>query len=343
MEQVLNTLYVMTHGAYVRLDHETLKVEVDGKTQVQVPLHHLGGIICMGNVLVSPGVIHRCAEDGLFIVWLDQNGRFKARIDGPVSGNVLLRRAQHQAASDLSSAVALARNLTAGKIRNSRQVLLRGAREADGDEDQSALRSAADKLAHSLTRLESCDDLDQVRGIEGESARIYFGVFERLICVDREVFRFSGRTRHPPLDRVNSLLSFLYTLLVIDCVAAVESVGLDPQVGFLHSVRPGRPALGLDLMEELRPVLADRLALTLINRRQLTPEDFEERPGGVVYLNDKGRREVVIAYQKRKQEEVTHPLLERRVPLGLVPYIQARLLARTLRGDMECYLPFLYR
>jgi CRISPR-associated protein Cas1 len=343
MHQLLNTLFVMTQGAYLHLDHETLKVEVDGTTQLQVPLHHLGGVVCFGNVLVSPFLIHRCAEDGRSLVFLSHSGRFRARVEGPVSGNVLLRRAQHVAYTDPSKPTSIARNIVAGKIRNARQVILRGAREANSAEDIAPLEMCARSLRRSLNSLEASTDLDQIRGLEGDAARTYFGVLDRLVREDRKAFRLQGRSRRPPRDRMNALLSFLYTLLLSDCIAAAEGVGLDPQVGFLHALRPGRPALGLDLMEELRAVLADRLALTLINRRQVTHKHFQLRPGGAVYLSEEGRKEVVVAYQKRKQDEVQHPVLEQKVPFGLVPHLQARLLARYLRGDMEQYLPFLYR
>lgn len=343
MHQLLNTLYVMTQGAYLHLDHETLKVEVEGTTQLQVPLHHLGGVVCFGDVLVSPALVHRCAEDGRSVVFLDRNGRFKARVEGPVSGNVLLRRAQHLTLTDPQKPALIARNIVAGKIQNARQVVLRGAREADTPEDTTLLDECAAILRDSLASLEVSTDLDQIRGLEGEAARTYFGVLDRMVREDREAFRLDERSRRPPLDPMNALLSFLYTLLLNDCVAAAEGVGLDPQVGFLHALRPGRPALALDLMEELRAVLADRLALTLVNRRQVARKDFETRPGGAVYLTDEGRKEVVVAYQKRKQDEVQHPVLGQKVPLGLVPHVQARLLARYLRGDLEEYPPFLYR
>ena len=343
MEQLANTLYVMTPGAYVRLDHETVKVEVERTTQIQVPLHHLGGIICCGNVLVSPGVIHKCAEDGRFIVMLDSIGRFKARVVGPTSGNVLLRCAQHEALHDKEQTASIARNIVAGKIKNTRTVLLRGARETKDIADQTALRKAAARLGQAVTALDQQNNLDVIRGIEGEAARTYFSAIEYLILVDRDIFRPNGRTRRPPRDYLNALLSFLYALILSDCVAAAEGVGLDPQVGFLHAIRSGRPALSLDLMEEFRVLLGDRVAITLINRRQITPQHFEEKPGGSVYLNDPGRRKVAVAYQKRKQEKITHPLLEHSKPIALIPHIQARLLARTFRGDLEQYPPFIYR
>ena len=343
MRQLLNTLYVTTEGAYLHLDHETLKVEMEGITKLQVPLHHLGGVVCFGNVMVSPFLMHRCAEDGRALVFLDRNGRFKARVEGPVSGNVLLRHAQHLAASDAEKSIAIARNIVAGKIQNARQIVLRGGREGDIVDDIAPLQECAEVMSNVLTRLRSPRDLDEVRGLEGEAARTYFSVFDRMVREDREAFCLNGRSRRPPLDRMNALLSFLYTLLLSDCVAAVEGVGLDPQIGFLHALRPGRPALALDLMEELRAILADRLALTLVNRRQLSRDDFQERPGGAIHLSDKGRKEVLVAYQKRKQDEVQHPVVDQKVLLGLVPHVQARLLARHLRGDLEHYPPYLYR
>jgi len=343
MHQLLNTLYITTEGAYLHIDHETLKIDVERKTKLQVPIHHIGGVVCFGNVMVSPAAIHRCAEDGRFLVFLSRNGRFKARLEGPVSGNVLLRCAQHEAMADADKTLSIARNFVAGKIQNTRQVVLRGSREAKTDTDATALRETADLLGRAVMRLPSCDNLDALRGIEGESARNYFATFSHMIRGDRETFALNGRNRRPPRDPINALLSFLYALLMTDCVAAAEGVGLDPQMGFLHALRPGRAALALDLMEELRSVLADRLALTLINRRQVSAKDFVDRPGGAVHLGDDGRKEVITAYQKRKQEEITHPTLNQKMPLGLVPHIQARLLARVLRGDMEEYVPFLYR
>lgn len=343
MHQVLNTLYVMTQRAYVHLDHETLKVDLEGKTQLQVPLHHLGAVFCFGDVMTSPALLHRCAEDGRAVVFMDRNGRFKGRLEGPVSGNVLLRRAQHVALSDEARPVSIARNVVAGKIQNARQILLRGSREASDPDNARRLDDTARSLAAGLPKLESARELDQIRGIEGDAARAYFEVFDRMVKEDREAFCLDGRSRRPPQNRMNALLSFLYALLLSDCVAAAEGVGLDPQVGYLHALRPGRPAMGLDLMEELRSVLADRLALTLVNRRQVTRADLEERPGGAVHLTEAGRKAVVVAYQKRKQDEVHHVVTGQRVPMGLVPHVQARLLARHLRGDLEEYPPFVYR
>jgi CRISPR-associated protein Cas1 len=343
MHQLLNTLYVMTENSYLHLDHETLKVSVEKENKLQVPLHHLGALVCFGDVMVSPALMRRCGEDGRSLVLLDRNGRFKARLEGPMSGNVLLRRAQHEWSSNDEKSLGIAKKIVAGKIQNSRQVLMRAAREAADADDEKSLREGAEALADALLRIPNCDDIDQLRGFEGESARAYFNCFDSMVLEDRESFRLDGRNRRPPLDPMNALISFLYAMLANDCVAAAEGVGLDPQVGFLHALRPGRPALALDLMEELRSVLADRLALTLVNRRQVTAKHFDNRPGGALYLGEEGRKLVVVAYQTRKQEEILHPLLEQKIPMGLVPHVQARLLARVLRGDMEDYVPFLQR
>lgn len=343
MHQLLNTLYVTTPEAYVRLDHETLRVEVEKELKLQVPLHHLGTIVCFGDVLMSPALLHRCADDGRSVVLLDRNGRFKGRLEGPVSGNVLLRKAQHEAVSNFDRSLAIARHIVAGKIQNTRQIVLRAAREAAEESDSVPLKETAQALAIALDQVATATDLDQLRGFEGEAARQHFSSFSCMIREDRTSFQLNGRNRRPPRDPINALLSFLYALLLSDCVAAAEGVGLDPQMGFLHALRPGRPALGLDLMEELRSVIAERLALTLINRRQINAQHFVTRPGGAVYLGDDGRKEVLVAYQKRKQEEIQHPVLEQKMPVGLIPHVQARLLARMLRGDVDTYIPYLAR
>ena len=343
MRQLLNTLYVTTPRAYVHLDHDTLRVEVERQLKLQAPLMQLGALVLFGDVMISPALIHRCAEDGRSIVLLDQNGRFKARVEGPVGGNVLLRRAQHLALSDDARRLAIAKNMTAGKLRNARFMLMRSARDATDREEADLLGSAATTTAAILLRAQGRDTIEMLRGDEGEAARVYFSAFNVMIKEDRGAFAMAGRTRRPPLDRMNAILSFLYTLIRADCHAALEGVGLDPQVGFFHALRPGRPALALDLMEELRPVLADRLALTLVNRGQLSAGDFDFVPGGAVLLSADGRKTLVIAYQKRKEEEVEHRVLGQRIPIGLIPHIQARLLARHLRRDLDHYPPYLAR
>lgn len=338
--QLLNTLYVTTPESYLRLDNDTLRVIVGDETRLRVPLHHLQAVVCMGHVGLSAPLMHRLADDAVTLVLLDANGRFKARLEGQVSGNVLLRQAQHRAIDNAAFTLALARAVVAGKIRNQRQVLLRGAREAKLAPDEATLTRTALDLAASLRALPDAGSLDALRGLEGEAARNYFGALNLLVRPDlRDTFSMDGRSRRPPRDRMNALLSFFYSMWMNDCRSASEAAGLDPQIGFLHALRPGRAALALDLMEEFRPY-ADRLALTLINRGQLSASDFDEREGGAVLLQGDARKAVVVAYQERKQEALAHPLLAESVPLGIVPLVQARLLARHLRGEAESYVPF---
>lgn len=342
MYTLLNTLYVMTPRAYAHLENATVRIDVEHEKKLQVPLHHIGGLVCFGNVMVSPALMYRLADEGKSLVLLEEHGRFKARLEGPVSGNILLRQAQHRLAADPAFTLETARALIAGKLKNSRSVIMRGARESFDSDEAATLTRAADDLAASLRALKEAPDLDTLRGVEGEAARGYFTALNLIVKPQaRDAFELNGRTRRPPLDRFNALLSFLYSMLMNDCRSALESVGLDPQLGFLHAVRPGRAALALDLQEEFRAIVADRLALTLINRGQVTAEDFDLREGGAVMLNDKGRRKVITAWQERKQEEVTHPLVEAKMPIAILPFLQARFMARTLRGDMEAYLPYL--
>ena len=337
---LLNTLYITLPESFLRLDNNTLRVEVEREVRLQVPLHHLGSVVCFGHVGLSAPLMHRLADEGIALVLLDGNGRFKARLEGAVSGNVLLRQAQHRQASDAAFALDIARACIAGKIKNARSVLQRGAREAKDAADEAALARGADDLAASLRALPAAGDLDTLRGVEGDAARKYFACLNHLVRAElREHFGIDGRSRRPPRDRMNALLSFLYAMWMNDCRSAVEAAGLDPQIGFLHAVRPGRAALALDLMEEFRP-FADRLALTLVNRGQLDPEDFVMREGGAVSLEGDARKAVVVAYQERKQEALAHALLAQPVPLGMVPLVQARLLARAVRGETEGYLPF---
>ncbi|MCX8052385.1 MAG: type I-C CRISPR-associated endonuclease Cas1c [Armatimonadetes bacterium] len=338
--ELLNTLFVMTQGAYVRQEGETAKVEFEGKTIIQTPLHHLDGIVTFGNVMMSPQLMHKCASEGRTVAFLSAGGRFLARVVGPVSGNVLIREQQFEAYRDPTRRCRIARSIVAGKIHNMRSVLLRVARETSDQYRKNALGQAAEWLATYLKSLATAKDLEEVRGYEGQATADYFSVFDSMIFAQRTDFKFASRNRRPPRDRINALLSFLYALLLNDCVSAAEGIGLDPQFGYLHSLRSGRPALGLDLMEEFRPVLADRLALNLVNRQQIKPNNFETRPGDSVLLDEDGRRTVIAAYQKRKQIEVEHPLLKAKTPLGLVPHIQARILARHLRGDLRDYFPY---
>lgn len=342
MRTVQNILYVMTPHAYAHLENATLRIDVEREKKLQVPLHHLGGLVCFGNVMVSPALMHRLADEGKSLVLLDGSGRFKARLEGPISGNILLRQAHHRAASEPAFTLEFARAVVAGKLKNSRVNLQRGAREAADPDEATTLARAADNLAASLRAAAIANTMDELRGVEGEAARGYFTALNLIVKPQmRSSFALNGRTRRPPLDRFNALLSFLYAMSMNDCRSAVEAAGLDAQLGFLHAVRPGRAALALDLQEEFRSIFADRLALTLINRGQITAADFDEREGGAVMLNDKGRRAIITAWQERKQEEITHPLTENKVPIGLLPFIQARFIARTIRGEMEGYLPYL--
>ena len=338
--QLLNTLYVTTPDTYLRLDNDTLRVEVNRETRLRVPLHHLSAVVCFGHINLSAPLMHLLADRGIALVLLDDNGRFKARLEGAVSGNVLLRQAQFQRVADPAFTLDMARASVAGKLKNTRQVLQRGAREAKAEDEANALARLADNLAASLRALPGEDSLDGVRGIEGEAARRYFSGLNLLVRADqRAAFAMDGRTRRPPRDRLNALLSFLYAMWMNDCRSALEAAGLDPQVGFLHALRPGRASLALDLMEEFRP-WADRLALTLINRGQLKAHDFVLREGGAVALQPDARKAVVVAYQERKKDDINHPLLAQSVPLGLVPLVQARLLARAMRDDGAPYVPF---
>ncbi len=344
MSLLQNTLYITTPEAYLRLEGETVCVMVGEEKRLQVPLHHLGSFVLFDHVMLSPALLGRCAQDGLSVVWLDRSGRFNARLEGPVNGNILLRQAQYRAADNGAQALGLAKAVVAGKLRNSRQVLMRGARDSGDEGDKEALAQTSRRLAMQIRKIPAADGLDTLRGLEGDAARLYFDALPNVMKPSaRAEFPFDGRNRRPPRDRFNALISFLYALAMSDCRAALESVGLDPQLGFLHAVRPGRPALALDLLEEFRAPLADRLALTLVNRAQLQAKDFDEREGGAVLLNDGGRKTVIAAYQARKQEEITHPVLQQNVPVGLLPHMQARLLARHLRGDVAHYVPYLQR
>lgn len=338
MKKLLNTVYVTTEGAALRKDGENLVAEVEGAEKARVPLHMLASVVAFGPVLVTPALIGTCAERGITIALLDRNGRFQARIEGPAQGNVLLRRAQYKAADTGEDIV---RSIVLGKIANQRAVLRRALRDMDGP--CPAMEQATDRMAHILRRVQLTDQTtDQLRGSEGEAANLYFAVFDRLILSPDPELRWTTRSRRPPLDAMNALLSFLYTLLTHDCRSACESVGLDPAVGFLHRDRPGRPSLALDLTEELRAPLADRLALSLVNRRQLRAGDFHKNDNGAVLLTDEGRKTVLTAWQERKREQRLHPFLVEKAPFGLVPHLQAQLLARHLRGDIDAYPPWFW-
>jgi CRISPR-associated protein Cas1 len=339
MKHILNTLYVTTQETYLSKEGECVCLSRERQTVGRVPIHTINGMIIFGQVSCSPHLLRHCAENGVVVSWFTENGRFLASMHGPVSGNVLLRREQYRRADGAQSSARLARAITIGKIYNCRTILRRDAREHPSPE----IDEACERLNICMYRLEQDIDLDKVRGIEGEAANVYFGVFKHLLHNQDPAFIFHGRSRRPPLDAVNCLLSFFYTLLVHEVRGALEGVGLDPAVGFLHRDRPGRPSLALDLMEEFRPYLADRLALTLINRGQLKAKQFIASESGAFTLNEDARKEVLKAWQERKRETIEHPFLKETMPVGLLWHAQARLLARHLRNDLDAYPPFVVR
>ena len=343
MKKYLNILFVTTQGAYLNKEGESVIASVEREVKLRVPIHTLGGIVCFGNVLCSPFLMHHCAENNVLISFLSEQGRFLARVQGPVNGNVLLRRQQYRLADDPAASARIARAVVLGKVANCRTVLQRALRDHADKNGQAEIEIAARRLGHLLKELEEPLPVESLRGKEGDAANTYFGVFNHLITAQKEAFFFHARSRRPPLDNMNALLSFLYTLLVHDASAALESVGLDPQVGFLHAERPGRPSLALDLIEEFRPFLADRLALSLVNLRQLQGKDFERSESGAVTMSDVARKELLTAYQKRKQEEIQHPFLDEVVSIGLLFHVQALLMARHLRGDLDGYPPFIWK
>lgn len=341
MKRLLNTLYVTTQGAYLHKEGETVVVSVEKENRLRLPLLNLGGIVCFGNVLCSPFLLGACADAGIAISFLTEFGRHLADVTGAPSGNVLLRREQYRRADDPAASATLARAFIAGKLANTRHFLRRAARE--NSPEPGALEIAAELVTHRLRALAAATSLDSIRGLEGEAAAQYFAVFGHLVVHQREHFPFGDRNRRPPLDRLNALLCYLYTLLRYDAAAALASHGLDPAVGFLHRDRPGRDGLALDLIEEFRAPLADRFVLSLINRQQIRPTHFHIRENGAVLLTDDGRKELLTAWQRRKQEEIDHPFLNEKVAVGLLLHAQALLLARHLRGDLDAYPPFEWR
>lgn len=343
MKKLLNTLYVTIPDAYLARDGENVLVKSDNEIKFRVPIHNLEGIICFGFAGASPGVMQLCCERGVALSFLTEYGKFMGRVTGKVSGNILLRKSQYRWAENDDISLRLSRRFISAKIINSRAVLHRAVRDHPEVVDRELLTDTMKSLAILAKQLEQAIDLQVLRGLEGQAASLYFNVFDQLILNQKEEFKMSERNRRPPLDRINALLSFLYTLLTHDVVAALESVGLDPQAGFLHKDRPGRMSLALDLMEELRPHFADRLSVTLINRNQISADGFIVEENGAVIMNDNTRKEILVAWQKRKQEEIVHPYLDEKISLGLVPYIQAMLLARHMRGDLEDYPPFFWK
>ncbi len=343
MKKYLNTLFVTTQGAYLAKDGETVAVRIEQKTVLRIPIHTLDGIVCFGSIGCSPYLMGFCAERDVTISFLTEYGRFLAMVKGPVSGNVLLRRKQFRMADSAVVSAQVAGFILTGKIANCRTVLERSLRDHREKINQEAVKKVSNRLLVYINKEMQKDDLERLRGIEGDSAHQYFSVFDELIFQQEKSFVFSGRNRRPPTDRVNCLLSFVYTLIVHDVRSALESVGLDPAVGFLHRDRPGRPSLALDIMEEFRPFLADRLVLSMINRGQVKSDGFTIKESGAVHMDDETRKTVLTTYQKRKQESLTHPFLNEKIQIGNLFFIQALLLARFIRGDLDGYPPFIWK
>lgn len=343
MRKLLNCLYVLTEDAYLTLEGENVVI-LQGETSLgRFPLHVLETILCFSYKGASPALLGACCARNIPVCFFTPYGRFLCRVTGEVRGNVLLRREQFRRAENTSSACELARCFLIGKIWNSRQVLLRACRDHPQRLDTAAFQAASDRLGQVILQLDGAVGMETLRGLEGTAAKQYFDLFGQMVLQNREDFAFYGRSRRPPLDRINAVLSFVYTLLAHDCASALEGVGLDPYVGYLHTDRPGRASLALDLMEELRPVMADRLALTLVNTKVLSPKQFEVRENGAVFLDESGRKTVLTAWQERKRDLVQHPFLKERMAWGLIPHVQALLLARCLRGDMEQYPPYFWK
>jgi CRISPR-associated protein Cas1 len=341
MRPLRNVIYIQTQNAWVHKDNENLVLKVGDELKARVPIHKLQGLVCFGQVSISPYLMAHCAENGVTITYLNQFGKFLARVEGPVSGNVLLRRTQHLTGADRDRSVAIARTMLIGKIYNQRAVLRRYLRDyGDQSDAQAELAVAEKRLSRCLEQLNDCQSIDMLMGREGEAAQVYFGVFQHLIR--QSDFQFDARRRRPPTDPVNALLSFCYTLLTHDCRSALETTGLDPASGFLHQLRSGRPSLALDLAEEFRPMI-DRFVLSLINKRQLLIKDFDEWPNGSVTLKEEPRRTLLAAWQDRKQDTLMHSWFEESAPVGLLPWLQAQILARFLRGDCDSYVPFLWK
>lgn len=342
MKPLQNTLYVLTPDSYLFWENECIGVKVGGEEKVRVPSHTIESILCFGNATVSTPLIRFCGERGISISFLSENGQFYGRTYGPVSGNILLRQRQFLVNADPIGALSYASGFLCGKLYNEKTVLLRAARETTIPSRETHLRQAANQISNLGSALGEPTSLNTIRGIEGAAAQIYFSCFDDMLHAKDSQIRFDQRSRRPPKNEVNAALSFVYTLLKNDTQAALEAVGLDPACGFLHTLRPGRPALALDLMEELRAPLCDRLVLALFNRGQLRSRDFRNEAGQIL-LSDKARRLVLSSWQARKRETIMHPFLKERISIGVIPFSQATLLARTLRGDLDTYPPFAWR
>lgn len=343
MRKLLNTLFITSENAYLSLDGETVSVEINRQKVGQFPLHTLEGIICFSYNGATPAFMGACAKKGIHLSFFHPYGRFLCRVVGEKQGNVLLRKKQYRISDDIDASCRIARNFIIGKVYNCRWSIDRTLRDHALRVNEERCRKTAEYLSNSLEKIKCETELDSLRGLEGECASVYFGIFDELILNQKEDFSFQGRNKRPPLDRVNAMLSFGYTLLAHDCAGALEGVGLDSYIGFMHRDRPGRQSLALDLMEELRAVMVDRFVLTLINNRQIRKEHFKDSGSSAVELTDEGRKKFLSAWQEHKREQITHPYLQEKIPWGLVPHVQALLLARYLREDLDEYPPFLWK
>ena len=343
MKKLLNTLYVTSENSYLALDGENIVIYDDKKELGRVPLHNLEGIVSFGYRGTSPALMGACAERNISLCYMTPQGKFLARVTGKVRGNVILREQQYTSSKDELVGLEIAKNCILGKVHNARWVLERAVRDHSMQIDAERVKKASEMLKNSLILIQNSTSGDELRGYEGEAASIYFSVFDELILQQKKDFTFQGRNKRPPLDKMNAMMSFVYTLLTNMEASALECVGLDPCVGYLHTERPGRASLALDMMEELRSVLADRFVLSLVNKRMITAKNFTQKENGAVLLDDAGRKVILTEWQNRKKETITHPYLQEKVEWGMVPYVQAMLLARFLRGDLDGYPAFLWK
>lgn len=343
MKKLLNTLYIISEDSYLALDGENIVVFNKESEIGRVPLHNLEGIVTFGYRGTSPALMGACAERNVSLCYLTPQGKFLARVVGKVKGNVLLRKQQYESCTDENRSMEIARNCITGKVYNARWVLERATRDHSMQVDVDRVKKASSQLKDSLDHIRNCQSKDELRGFEGEAAKVYFGVFDELILQQKKDFIFRGRNKRPPIDNVNALLSFVYTLLTNMIVSALETAGLDPYMGYLHTEKPGRVSLALDLIEELRPILADRFVLSLINKKIISKKDFSKKENGAVLLTDDARKRIITEWQNKKKEVLTHPYLKEKVEWGIVPYVQAMLLARYLRGDLDGYSPLLWK
>lgn len=342
MKKLANTLYITNPKAYLTLEGETIVIKKEDDSKTRLPLHNLENIVCFNWLGTSPALMRACTQRNIGLAYFNPYGNFQGRVSGKIRGNVLLRKTQYRISEDENQSVPIAASFILAKIANSRKVIERALRDHALLLDVEALNKASAALKGIFQVIPECQSLEAIRAFEGSAAKLYFRVFDQLILHQKEDFYFTVRSRRPPLDKMNSLLSFYYTLLANDVASALEGVGLDPYVGFLHQDRPGRPSLALDLMEELRPIFADRLALTLVNRKQIKGKGFTQKENKSVLMDDETRKKVLVAWQERKQDQIMHPYLKEKISFGLIPHVQALLLARHLRGDLDAYPPFFW-